>query len=35
MASGWANDDAVNEQTTVRLKMQLRALAAKFRAAKV
>lgn len=31
MASGWANDDAVNEQINNTVKMPLPALAANFR----
>ncbi len=34
MASGWANDDAVNEQINSTIKMRLPALGVKFRAAK-
>ena len=35
MASGWANDDAVNEQDQlIQLKMRLPALGVKFRVAK-
>lgn len=35
MASGWANDDALTNKSTVQLKMRLHALAVKFRAVKV